>query len=110
MSRPPKQTVLFLGTANHDRSRAAETLFNAVAGRMGLPWMAVSRGLAVASGPKPKGPMLAATVKALEALGHRSGDYARSPVQAAEADFEAARVVAVNRGEAEPPLRDLFPT
>jgi translation initiation factor 1 len=108
MSKSPPRVVLFLGTANHDRSRAAETLFNAVAGRMGLPWTAISRGLSVASGPKPKGPMLAATVKALEALGHRAGDYSRPPIQVTEADFTADRVVAVAR-DVEPQLREQFP-
>jgi translation initiation factor 1 len=102
-----KKVVLFLGPANHDRSRAAEALFNAVAGRMGLSWTAVSRGLNVATGPKPKGPMLAATVKALEALGHRAGDYSRPPLQVADADFAADRVVAVTR-DIEPLARVQF--
>ena len=108
MSKGSPRVVLFLGTANHDRSRAAEALFNAVAGRMGLPWTATSRGLSIDSGPKPKGPMLAATVKALEVLGHRTGDYSRAPLQVTEADFTADRVVAVSR-DIEPLLRDQFP-
>lgn len=106
MSKVIPKTVLFLGPANHDRSRAAEAVFNAVAARMGLPWVAASRGLAVATGPKPKGPMLAATVKA---LAPRAGDFTRSPIQVGEADFAAARVVAVNRAETEPLLREHFP-
>ena len=100
-----KKVVLFLGPANHDRSRAAETLFNAVAARMGLPWTAVSRGLSVTAGPKPKGPMLAATVKALDALGHRAADYSRPPTQVVETDFAADKIVAVTR-DLEPQLRE----
>ncbi len=34
--------VLFLCTGNYYRSRFAEILFNSVAGKMGLPWMAMS--------------------------------------------------------------------
>jgi predicted translation initiation factor SUI1 len=110
MPPPAKRTVLFLGTANHDRSRAAELVFNALAGRMGLPWVAVSRGLAIGAGRKPKGPMAAGTVKVLEGQGIRSADFGRAPMAVTAADFEsAARVVAVNRPEHEPVLRDQFP-
>ncbi len=44
------KTVLFLCTGNYYRSRFAEALFNSVAGRMGLPWRASSRGLALERG------------------------------------------------------------
>jgi predicted translation initiation factor SUI1 len=107
---PAKRTVLFLGTSNHDRSRAAELVFNALATRMGLPWVAVSRGLAVGGSRKPKGPMAADTVKVLESQGIRSADFGRPPMPVAGADFEsAARVVAMNRAEHEPVLRERFP-
>jgi predicted translation initiation factor SUI1 len=110
MPPPAKRTVLFLGTANHDRSRAADLVFNALAARMGLPWVAVSRGLAVGGRPKPKGPMAAATVKVLEGQGIRSADFGRPPLAVTAADFEsAARVVAMNRAEHEPVLREHFP-
>src|SRR5262245_5333893 len=110
MPPPAKRTVLFLGTANHDRSRAAELVFNALSGRMGLPWVAVSRGLAVGVGRKPKGPMAAATVKVLEGQGIRSAEFGRAPMAVTAADFEsAARVVAMNRSEHEPVLRERFP-
>jgi translation initiation factor 1 len=72
---------------------------------MGLPWMAISRGLAVG-----KSPTKGATVKALEGQGIRSPDIARPPVQATAEDFkEAARVIALNRGEHEPLVREHFP-
>jgi hypothetical protein len=49
MRQRHEKTVLFLCTGNYYRSRFAEALFNSVAGRMGLPWRASSRGLALGS-------------------------------------------------------------
>jgi hypothetical protein len=46
MAKQKHKTVLFLCTGNYYRSRFAEALFNSVAGKMGLPWRASSRGLA----------------------------------------------------------------
>jgi protein-tyrosine phosphatase len=45
-----ERTVLFLRTGNYHRSRVAEVLFNSVARKMGLPWRASSRGLALERG------------------------------------------------------------
>jgi Low molecular weight phosphotyrosine protein phosphatase len=45
-----ERTILFLCTGNSYRSRFAEVLFNSVAGKMGLPWQASSRGLALERG------------------------------------------------------------
>ena len=39
--------VLFVCTGNYYRSRFAEAVFNHLAAARGLPWRAVSRGLAV---------------------------------------------------------------
>ncbi|HEX6986052.1 MAG TPA: hypothetical protein VF170_11790 [Planctomycetaceae bacterium] len=109
MTKPAPRVVLFLGTANHDRSRVAEVLFNAAARKIGLAWTAVSRGLTVEADRK-KGPMAAASVKALQARGLRDDDYARAPVPVAEADLErAALVVALDRAEHEPLVRERFP-
>ena len=47
MAKRSEKTVLFLGTSNYYRSRFAEVLFNSVARKMGLPWRASSRGLAL---------------------------------------------------------------
>ena len=47
MAKRSEKTVLFLCTGNY-RSRFAEALFNSVAGKMGLPWKASSKGLAFA--------------------------------------------------------------
>lgn len=77
---PQPKTVLFLGTTETDaRSRAAESAFNRVAARMGLPWRAATRGL--------------------------MGD---APITADDLAAAAARV-AVNRADHEPLLRDRFP-
>jgi protein-tyrosine-phosphatase len=45
MAKHSEKTVLFLCTGNYYRSRFAEALFNSVAGKMGLPCRASSRGL-----------------------------------------------------------------
>jgi translation initiation factor 1 len=42
MAQGKHKTVLFLGAGNDSGGRLAEGLFNAVAGRMGLPWRAGS--------------------------------------------------------------------
>src|SRR5881394_926844 len=93
--------VLFLCTGNYYRSRFAEVLFNSVAGKMGLPWRASSRGLALERGVGNVGPMAAAAVNALEALGIRGADaVTRLPAQVTAADFDAAdRVVALKQAE-----------
>src|SRR5215467_12947219 len=67
MKQRQENTVLFLCTGNYYRSRYAEVLFNAVAGRMNLPWKASSRGLALERGVNNVGPMEVSAVEALEA-------------------------------------------
>ncbi len=66
MTQRHEKTVLFLCTGNYYRSRFAEVLINFVAGRMGLPWRALSRGLAVERGVNNVGPMAV-----LEGMGYR---------------------------------------
>jgi protein-tyrosine phosphatase len=111
VAKRSEKTVLFLCTGNYYRSRFAEALFNAVAGRMGLPWRASSRGLALERGANNVGPMAASAVKALEALGVRAGDEcARAPAQVTAGDLEgASRIVALKRDEHLPLLRERFP-
>jgi protein-tyrosine phosphatase len=111
MAKQKHKTVLFLCTGNYYRSRFAEGLFNSVAGKMGLPWRASSRGLAIERGVNNVGPMSASAVKALEALGVCAGDdCARAPAQVTEEDFAAAdRVVALKRDEQLPLLQERFP-
>ena len=73
MAKHERKTVLFLCTGNYYRSRFAEVLFNSVAARMGLPWRASSRGLALERGINNIGPMAPSAVKALESLGFPGG-------------------------------------
>ena len=90
MAKRSEKTVLFLCTGNYYRSRFAEVLFNSVAGKMGLPWQASSRGLALERGVNNVGPMAASAVTALEALGVRAADaVTRLPAQVTSDDLEA---------------------
>jgi protein-tyrosine phosphatase len=103
--------VLFICTGNYYRSRFAEILFNSVAARMGLPWRASSRGLALERGAGNLGPMAAGAVAALERMGIRPGEsWTRFPAAATEADLAAAqRIVALKQAEHLPLLEERFP-
>src|SRR5581483_2377721 len=111
MAQPNEKTVLFLCTGNYYRSRFAEVLFNSVAGKMGLPWQASSRGLALERGVNNIGPMAASAVQALEAMGVHAGEaVTRMPAQVTTGDLEgAALVVALKHGEHLPLLQERFP-
>jgi len=111
MRQRQEKTVLFLCTGNYYRSRFAEVLFNSVAGKMGLPWQASSRGLALERGVNNVGPMAASAIKALEAMGVSAGeDCTRLPVQVVVQELEAAdRVVALKHAEHLPLLQERFP-
>ena len=111
MAKRREKTVLFLCTGNYYRSRFAEALFDAVAGRMGLPWRASSRGLALERGVHNVGPMAASAVRALEAMGVRAGDaLTRMPAQVTTGDLQgAALVVALKHAEHLPLLQERFP-
>jgi protein-tyrosine phosphatase len=102
---------LFLCTGNYYRSRFAEILFNSVAGKMGLPWRASSRGLALERGVNNVGPMAMAAIKALEARGiHGVADCNRFPIQVTADDFEAANwIVALKQAEHLPLVKERFP-
>jgi protein-tyrosine phosphatase len=111
MKQRQDSTVLFLCTGNYYRSRFAEILFNYVAGKMGLPWKASSRGLALERGVNNVGPMAVAAVKALEARGLRVVDEsARCPMQVTVEDFQTAQwIVALKEAEHLPLLQERFP-
>jgi protein-tyrosine phosphatase len=111
MRQRHEKTVLFLCTGNDYRSRYAEVLFNSVAGKMGLPWRASSRGLALERGVNNVGPMEASAVKALEARGLRAvPEFGRFPIQVTVEDFEAAHwIVALKEAEHLPLLKERFP-
>src|SRR5215831_961568 len=111
MANRSEKTILFLCTGNYYRSRFAELLFNSVAGKMGLPWQASSRGLALERGVNNVGPMAASAVKALEALGVRASEaVTRLPAQVTTDDLErAALIVALKYAEHQPLLQERFP-
>src|SRR6476661_8575979 len=111
MAKRNEKTILFLCTGNYYRSRFAEVLFVSVAGKMGLPWRAASRGLALERGVNNVGPMAAEAIKALQALGVRDPESeVRLPAQVTEEDFGAAgRVVALAQDEHLPLLQERFP-
>ena len=111
MKQRLESTVLFLCTGNYYRSRFAEILFNSVAAKLGLPWQASSRGLALERGIENVGPMAAEAITAPEALGVRDADaVSRLPVQVLAEDLEGAdRVIAVKQAEHLPLLQERFP-
>ena len=111
MAKRGEKRVLFLCTGNYYRSRFAEVLFNSVAVKMGQPWRASSRGLALERGVNNVGPMAVEAIRALEALGVRAGDaITRMPVQVTNDDLEnAARIVALKHAEHLPLLQERFP-
>jgi predicted translation initiation factor SUI1 len=112
MRQRREKNLLFLCTGNYYRSRFAEILFNSVAGRMGLPWKASSRGLALERGVNNVGPMAVSAIKALEVRGfHAVADFARFPMQVTVDDFDIANwIVALKQAEHLPLLQERFPT
>jgi protein-tyrosine phosphatase len=82
-----------------------------VARKVGLPWQASSRGLALERGVNSIGPMAVAAITALEALGVRAADaVTRLPAQVTTDDLEQAdRIVALKQAEHLPLLQERFP-
>ncbi len=66
MAKRAEKVVLFLCAGDYYRSRFAECLFNSVAGKVGLPWRATSRGLALERGDQRE-----RIVAELEKLGYK---------------------------------------
>src|ERR1019366_5177679 len=111
MAKRIEKTVLFLCTGNYYRSRFAEIYFNSVALKMGLPWKATSRALALERGVNNVGPMSVLAITALEAMRVRDAEaVARFPIQVAAEDLEqAAFIVALKQDEHQPLLQERFP-
>lgn len=101
---PMPRTVLFLCTGNYYRSRFAEELFNDLARRAGLDWVAASRGLAIAElGHENAGPVSDHTRAALAARGLPLAEPVRDPAACEPADLAGADlVVAVKEAEHRP--------
>lgn len=111
MPKHAQRTVLFLCTGNYYRSRLAEVFFNALAGKMGLGWHAVSRGLALERGIHNIGPIADIAKQAILAKGiNRDESMERMPVAVTLDDFEKAQwVVALDEEEHRPLLAERFP-
>jgi predicted translation initiation factor SUI1 len=111
MAKRSEKSILFLCTGNYYRSRFAEIFFNSVATKLGLPWRAVSRGLALERGAGNVGPMAKSAIKELESKGIRaSTEFARAPLPASPADFaKADYIVALQHSEHLPLLQERHP-
>jgi predicted translation initiation factor SUI1 len=112
MARNSPKTVLFLCTGNYYRSRFAEILFNATAKRMGLPWVAHSRALALERGSGNVGPIAKTVLKWLETKGIQDiVSTCRLPQSVTEGDFQTAeKVIALKQAEHQPLLEQRFPS
>lgn len=110
MAAGKSKTILFLCTGNYYRSRFAEALFNARAARLGLPWRAASRGLALERGAANVGPMSTAAIATLAELGVRgAAECTRLPLALDLAYLEQAdHVVALDRAEHLPLMLERF--
>lgn len=101
-------TVLFLCTGNYYRSRFAEIYFNWLAPRHDLAWKADSRGLALVD--DNIGAISHYARRELERLGIPLPEALRLPRDAAERDFESARlIVALKEAEHRPLMQSRFP-
>lgn len=104
------KTVLFLCTGNYYRSRFAELLFNDLAPKQGLDWIAISRGLALERGVNNVGPISRHAVAGLLARKIELEDKPRFPMSLGAADLGAGNhVVAIDRDEHLPLVQDKFP-
>lgn len=99
--------VIFICTGNYYRSRLSEELFNYYVQQTDLPWEATSRGLVEAGGLRGISPF------AFEFLDKKGltphVDPTRNPQQLKVSDLEEANLlIALNREEHEPMLRERF--
>jgi protein-tyrosine phosphatase len=99
--------VIFICTGNFYRSRLSEELFNYYVQQTDLPWEATSRGLVEASGLRGISPF---AFEYLDKMGLTPNvDPTRNPQQIKVSDLEdATLLIALNRDEHEPMLRERF--
>ena len=105
------KTLLFLCTGNYYRSRFAEHLFNALALKHELNWMATSRGLALERGVNNVGAISKFALTGLTERGVSMALDLRYPLPLTEADLVAAsKIIAVDESEHLPLIIERFPT
>jgi len=105
----PRQ-ILFLCTGNYYRSRFAEIVFNLLAQRAGIDYVATSRGLALELAVFNFGPISPHTRRALAARGIALPEPVRQPMQCDEADLQSAhRVIALKEAEHRGYLTERYP-
>lgn len=101
--------VLFICTGNYYRSRFAEELFNFHAERLGLRWLAASKGFR----PNPEqnpGTISPHALRGLANLNIHPKNANRMPVSLSEADFnQFPRIIAMSDSEHRPMLNERFP-
>lgn len=101
--------VLFLCTGNYYRSRFAEELFNDLARRADLNWVADSRALNITAG-RNVGPMSPYAMEALRQRGIELPPTLRFPVQVCDDDLAAsALIIALKELEHRPLVESLHP-
>jgi low molecular weight protein-tyrosine phosphatase len=101
--------ILFVCTGNYYRSRFTEILFNALAAKYGLPWRAISRGIATGLGVGNVGPISPLVLKELASLGIQTEASRRMPIQLRRSDLEESDlVVALDAAEHAPLIKRRF--
>jgi protein-tyrosine phosphatase len=102
--------ILFLCTGNYYRSRFAEIIFNDLAKKAGIDFVARSRALAIEVGIFNIGAISGHTRRALERRGIALPEPVAFPRQCDEADLQSAyRIIAVKEAEHRPYLTERYP-
>lgn len=105
------RTILFLCTGNYYHSRFAEQYFNNRSRQIGLDWLALSRGLAMACGINDAGAISPLAVQAMEKYGIFIPDPVRRPRSVCCDELLAADlIVAIGESEHRMLMRQRFPS
>ncbi len=99
--------VLFICTGNFYRSRFAEAVFNYHASQTGLPWKAISRGLAIHWATGPLSPYTAGALSVRRIPFHHTSP---DRTQLSESDLKSADLrIVMDRAEHFAMMQDQFP-
>ena len=102
--------ILFLCTGNYYRSRFAEIVFNEMAKRAKIDYVATSRALALELGIFNFGPISSHTRRGLQRRGIPLPNPVRQPLQCDEVDLQAAyRIIALKESEHRRYLAERYP-